>query len=164
MTSSDATMTAITEAVLRGRAGATEAAREALTELWDTVGPQDDPLHRCTLAHYLADLHDDPAVALTWDTRALDAARALSDDCAQQHAPGVEVRGFFPSLHLNLADNYRQLASFEAAQRELDAAWELVHALPDDDYAAGIRTGSTKWKLRSAPRQRLAAPRPHRRP
>jgi len=39
MTSSDATMTAISEALLRGRAGATDAAREALTELWNTVGP-----------------------------------------------------------------------------------------------------------------------------
>ncbi|MGW3068526.1 hypothetical protein ACWDA8_34880, partial [Streptomyces sp. NPDC001130] len=33
------------------------------------------PLHRCTLAHYLADTHDDPEDELAWDLRALSRAR-----------------------------------------------------------------------------------------
>ncbi|TLF80841.1 hypothetical protein [Nocardia cyriacigeorgica] len=136
----DPTMAAITEAVTRGRAGDDAGARTALTELWADIGPHGDPFHRCTLAHYLADLHDDPAEALTWDVRALDAAEALTDSRTQQFDAALEVRGFFPSLHLNLADNYRRLASFDAARSQVDAARRHLDALRDDAYGAMIRT------------------------
>ncbi|WP_280202902.1 hypothetical protein [Nocardia cyriacigeorgica] len=136
----DPTMAAITDAVSRGRAGDGAGARTALTELWADLGPQGDPLHRCTLAHYLADLHDDPAEALTWDVRALDAAEALTDTRTKEFDAALEVRGFFPSLHLNLADNYRRLASFDAARSQVEAARRHLSALGDDEYGAMIRT------------------------
>ncbi|NKZ93720.1 hypothetical protein GS966_28750, partial [Rhodococcus hoagii] len=101
--------------------------------------PIGDPLHRCTLAHYLADLHDDPAQALVWDVRALDAADGLTDDRARQHHASLEVRGFYPSLHLNLADNFRRLGSFDAARAHLDAAVGYLDALGADAYGAMIR-------------------------
>ncbi|NEW40062.1 hypothetical protein GV794_19100 [Nocardia cyriacigeorgica] len=140
MTATDPTMTAITDAVTRGRAGDGDGARIALTDLWAGIGPHGDPFHRCTLAHYLADLHDDPAQALAWDIRALDAAEALTDSRAREFDDSLDVRGFFPSLHLNLADNYRRLASFDAARQQVDAARRHLHALPDDAYGAMIRT------------------------
>ncbi|WP_280210872.1 hypothetical protein [Nocardia cyriacigeorgica] len=136
----DPTMAAITEAVTRGRAGDGDGARTALTELWADLGPHGDPLHRCTLAHYLADLHDDPAEALTWNIRALDAAEALTDTRTQQFDAALEVRGFFPSLHLNLADDYRRLASFDTARTHIAAARRHVDALRADGYGAMIRT------------------------
>ncbi|WP_063037308.1 hypothetical protein [Nocardia grenadensis] len=137
--SSDATMNAITAAVTLGRSGDTAAARERLRELWHGIGVTGDPLHRCTLAHYLADLYDDPAQALAWDIRALDAADALSDDRVQRHHANLQVAGFYPSLHLNLADNYRCLGSWDAAAERLAAARERLDALPDDAYGAMIR-------------------------
>lgn len=140
MTSTDTTMHAITEAVALGRTGGRDAARTALGEIWISLGPSGDPLHRCTLAHYLADLQDDAAQALAWDIRAVDAADALTDERARHHDPNLDVRGFYPSLHLNLADNYRRLGSFEAARREIDAARAHLHALGDDGYGAMIRT------------------------
>ncbi|MEU4314836.1 hypothetical protein [Nocardia sp. NPDC024068] len=133
-------MNAITEAVTLGRSGDNAAARDRLLEIWRGIGVAGDPLHRCTLAHYLADLHDDPATALTWDIRALDAADALTDDRVQRHHASLQVAGFYPSLHLNLADNYRRLGSWEAAQEQLDAARGRLDALPDDTYGAMIRT------------------------
>ncbi|ONM48623.1 hypothetical protein [Nocardia donostiensis] len=140
MNHSDPTMAAITDAVTRGREGDGDTARDTLTALWESIGPQGDPLHRCTLAHYLADLHDDPAQALTWDIRAYDAALSLTDHRARQYDSGLDVRGFFPSLHLNLADNYRRLSSFDAARWEVDAARAAVDSLPDDGYGAMIRS------------------------
>ncbi|WP_127784795.1 hypothetical protein [Rhodococcus sp. X156] len=133
-------MAAITDAVQLGFAGDPDAARAALAAIWAEVGPGGDPLHRCTLAHFLADLHDDPAEALVWDVRALDAADSLDNARAQQHHASLDVRGFYPSLHLNLADNFRRLGSFGAAQRELMAARERLDALPDDGYGATIRS------------------------
>ncbi|MFJ6842556.1 hypothetical protein ACIQRE_07785 [Streptomyces griseoluteus] len=136
MTSPDPIMEAIGEAVEAGRAGDPTAAREELLRLWSTTG---DPLHRCTLAHYLADFHDDPAQALTWDIRALDAADALTEQRVQQHHTGLQIDGFYPSLHLNLADNYRRLGSFEAAEEHIDAARSHAPNLPDTPYGDLIR-------------------------
>ncbi|MGW0250403.1 hypothetical protein ACWDYH_27620 [Nocardia goodfellowii] len=139
-TSADSTMDAIMRAVTLGRDGDPERAREGLAEIWASIGPQGDPLHRCTLAHFMADLQPDAAQALAWDIRALDAAAALTNERARQHHATLDVAGFYPSLHLNLADNYRRLGSFEAAQRELDATRTHLHTLGNDPYGATIRT------------------------
>ncbi|RFU84360.1 hypothetical protein DY218_23150 [Streptomyces triticagri] len=136
----DPTMEAISRAVVQGRAGDTSAARQQLLTLWSTIGVTGDPLHRCTLAHYLADLHEDPAQALAWDIRALDAADATTDARTQQHHAGLHIAGFYPSLHLNLADNYRRLGSFDAAGEHLTAAEAHTPDLPDDAYGAFLRT------------------------
>lgn len=138
--SPDETMAAIVHAVTLGRRGDPDSARLALLDIWESLGPQGDPLHRCALAHYLADLYDDPAQALTWDVRALDAADSLTNERAQQHDAALDVRGFYPSLHLNLADNYRRLGSFAAAREAIDAACSDLSTLPDDAYGATIRT------------------------
>ncbi|WP_280497101.1 hypothetical protein [Nocardia asiatica] len=138
--SPDLTMEAITSAVALGHEGRPDAARDALLAVWASLGPQGDPLHRCTLAHYLADLYDDAAEALTWDIRALDAADSLSDDRARSYDGSLRVDAFYPSLHLNLADDYRRLSSFSAAQREIEAARARLHTLADDGYGATIRT------------------------
>ncbi|MER6938991.1 hypothetical protein ABTX24_17870 [Nocardioides sp. NPDC127514] len=136
----DPTMDAITAAVTLGHQGETARARQELLAVWDDLGVLGDPLHRCTLAHYLADLYPDPAEALIWDVRALDAARALTDDRAGEHHAGLEVAGFYPSLHLNLADNLRRLGSFETAAEQIGEAEERVAALPPGSYGDMIRT------------------------
>jgi hypothetical protein len=132
-------MDAITAAIAAGGAGDGEGARVALLAIWDDIGASGDALHRCTLAHYLADLYDDPAVALTWDVRALDAADALTEERAQQHHASLHVAGFYPSLHLNLADNYRRLGSFAAARDHIAAARQVLPALPPGPYGDLIR-------------------------
>ncbi|RJO79369.1 hypothetical protein D5S18_03340 [Nocardia panacis] len=136
----DGTMTAIIEAVERGRSGAADEARDRLEGIWKSLGPQGDSLHRCSLAHYLADLYDDPALALTWDLRALDAADSRTDGRAKRFHAELDVAGFFPSLHLNLADDYRRLSSFDTARDHLAAARTNLHLLPDNEYGTQIRT------------------------
>ncbi|MEU9793090.1 hypothetical protein AB0E27_21095 [Streptomyces sparsogenes] len=139
-TAPDPTMEAIGHAVTEGRAGDTASARRKLLDLWSAIGVTGDPLHRCTLAHYLADLHEDPAQALAWDIRALDAADALTDQRVQRRHAGLHIAGFYPSLHLNLADNYRRLGSFEAATEHIDAAAKYAPDLPQDSYGDLLRT------------------------
>lgn len=133
-------MDAITHAVTDGRAGDVESARSQLLTLWAEIGVSGDGLHRCTLAHYLADLYTDPAQALAWDVRALDAADAVSEQRVQQHHSSLHIDGFYPSLHLNLADNYRRLGSFDAAEQHLNAAREHAPSLPDGQYGEAIGT------------------------
>lgn len=133
------TMAAITEAVELARDGDRTAGRERLLELWGDLGPLGDALHRCALAHHLADLYADPVEALAWDLRALDAADALTDERVQAEHADLAVAGLYPSLHLNLADGYRRLGSFAAARRHLTSAEEHVPHLHDDPYGRMIR-------------------------
>ncbi|MFC4004523.1 hypothetical protein ACFS2C_23230 [Prauserella oleivorans] len=135
----DAVLSAIGEAVTAGRSGSVETARRRLVALWHEIGVAGDPLHRCTLAHHLADLYDDPARALAWDVRALDAADALIDDRVERHHTNLGVAGFYPSLHLNLADDYRRLGSFEAAGEHIAAARRYGPELGDDGYGRLVR-------------------------
>ncbi|MGW0548513.1 hypothetical protein [Streptomyces altiplanensis] len=135
----DPTMEAIGQAVTEGRAGDIAAARRGLLDLWSAVGVTGDPLHRCSLAHYLADLYEDPAQALVWDIRALDAADAVTQQRVQEHHAGLHIAGFYPSLHLNLADNYRRLGSFEAAAEHINAAKAHAPHLPRNPYGDLLR-------------------------
>jgi hypothetical protein len=137
----DPMMTAITDAVTAGRSGDTSLARTRLEQLWDEIGTQGDPLHRCTLAHFLADLYDDAADSLVWDERALEAADALDDARVQEHHASLQIRGFYPSLHLNLADDHRRLGDFGTAGEHLDAARRYADALSGDGYGAGVLGG-----------------------
>ncbi|NGN94214.1 hypothetical protein G5C66_15890 [Nocardioides sp. KC13] len=135
----DPTMDAITAAVTLGHEGDVARAREELLAIWTDLGVLGDPLHRCTLAHYLADLYSDPAVALIWDVRALDAADALTDQRAQEHDASLRVAGFYPSLHLNIADNLRRLGAFAAAGEHIGKAEERAAGLPPGAYGDMIR-------------------------
>ncbi|WP_030489788.1 hypothetical protein [Micromonospora chokoriensis] len=135
----DPTMTRIIEAVQLGQTGASAQARELLTALWDELGPTGDALHRCTLAHYLADLQDTTEAELGWDERALAAVGDLTDDRAQRYHHTLQVQGFLPSLHLNLADCHRRLGNIGPAREHLARAREHLAHLPDDPYGEMIR-------------------------
>ncbi|CAL9674092.1 hypothetical protein SUDANB105_07743 [Streptomyces sp. enrichment culture] len=135
----DPTMEAIGHAVAEGRAGGSAFARQKLLGLWSAIGVTGDPLHRCTLAHHLADLYEDAAQALAWDIRGLDAADAVTEQRVQEHHAGLHIAGFYPSLHLNLADNYRRLGSFEAATEHIDAAKSHAPGLPRKTYGDLLR-------------------------
>lgn len=137
----DETMASILAAVQLGRSGQRAHARDALTALWDRIGAAGDAMHRCTLAHYLADLQDSTEAELVWDERALAAAGDLTDEHAQQHLPAVQVQAFLPSLHLNLADVHRRLHHPAAAREHLATARTFLDHLPDDPYGQMIRGG-----------------------
>ena len=148
MSASDETMAEIVAAVELGRGGARAEARRRLTDLWERVGPDGDPLHRVTLAHFLADLQDDVRAELRWDERALAAAGDLTDERAQQYDAALRVRGLLPSLHLNLADCLRRLGDASGARQHLAAAVSSVDELADDDYGRLVRTGL--WHVQEA--------------
>lgn len=107
--------------------------------MWQRLGPDGDPLHRVSLAHFLADLQDDVREELSWDERALAAVGDLTDERVQQHLAAMHVRGFLPSLHLNLADCHRRLGDPTRAREHLAEAERSVGALADDDYGRMMR-------------------------
>ncbi|MEU7055810.1 hypothetical protein, partial [Streptomyces sp. NPDC046197] len=135
----DEVMTRIGQSVMLHHAGDREEARGRFFGLWAEIGEDGDPLHRCTLAHYMADTQDDPADELAWDLRALSAADELTDDRLAEHEGAPAVRALYPSLHLNLAADYVKLGRTEAARSHLDRARGAADALADDCYGDGVR-------------------------
>ncbi|MGQ4597352.1 hypothetical protein [Nocardia sp. R6R-6] len=130
------------------------AGRRALETLWDELGERAEVLYRCVIAHHLADLHEEAAEALCWDQRALAAV----------FGPGVPLdeglRGFLPSLYLNLADSHRRVGEFEVARMQLAIARGHLDVLAADAYGALIRARLCRIEgaLAAASVERLPSP------
>ena len=139
--SEDDVMPRIMRAIEAGRGGDAVGARGELTSIWDEIGEGGDPFHRCVLAHYLADLQDEVADELAWDLRSLEAVAAVTDERAQSYHASLQVRGFLPSLHLNVADDLRRLGDPDSAREQLALAARAADALPEDGYGDTIRSG-----------------------
>ncbi|WP_027501247.1 hypothetical protein [Rhodococcus sp. UNC363MFTsu5.1] len=151
MSEADPIMTGIMAAQELANGGDRAGARAAFATLWDRIGPDGDPLHAVTLAHYMADVQDEPADELDWDLRALRAADSLTDERAQRHHSSLQVAGFYPSLHLNLAADYAKLGEDDRARAHLELAEARVSALSDDGYGATIRGGIARLRERLSP-------------
>ncbi|MFD9082627.1 hypothetical protein ACFQ7B_31025 [Streptomyces erythrochromogenes] len=166
--SEDAVMTRIGQAVILLHAGDREEARNRLGDIWQEIGEEGDSLHRCTLAHYMADAQDDPADELAWDLRALTAADALGDGPGggrgngrrAQREPLPAMRVFYPSLHLSLAADYLKLQRPEAARVHLARARAAAGALSDDGYGNGVRAAIARLERRLAAEPGAGRPRP----
>src|SRR5262245_48598708 len=136
---SDEVMGRIAAAIALSQSGSRAAARHDFAVIWSEISPDGDPFHRCTLAHYMADLQDSPHDELMWDLRALEAAGSLTDERVQAYHASMRIRTFYPSLHLNLAEDYRRLGDFSLAREHLFQAQQKCGALDDSDYANGIK-------------------------
>lgn len=137
----DPVMDQITAAIALSQSGDQDSARQRFAAIWDLIGPDGDPFHRCTLAHHAADVQLAIEDELTWDLRALAAAEELTDERARRHHHSLSVAGFYPSLHLNLADDYKRLGDLTRAREHLAAARSSTGALADDGYGTMIRSG-----------------------
>ncbi|MFF3334943.1 hypothetical protein ACFYWX_36300 [Streptomyces sp. NPDC002888] len=151
-TAPDAVLTRIGQVVMLHHGGDREEARRRFLELWAEIGEHGAPLHRCTLAHYLADTQDDPADELAWDLRALTAAEELTDGrlTGEKHEPegASAVRALYPSLHLNLAADYVKLGRREAARVHVRRARGAAGALGEDRYGDGVRAAISRLESR----------------
>jgi hypothetical protein len=150
MTEPDETMTRIGEGIGLSQRGEREAARRVFAEIWDRIGPDGDPLHRCAVAHSMADVQDDPHDELTWDLRALEAAPLITDERARAAGMAATVAGFYPSLHLNLGEVYRKLGDLEQARHHLESGRAATGALGDDGYATMVKDALERLAQRLA--------------
>jgi len=128
--------------VMQGdRAGA----RELYAALWAEIGESGDAKHRVWIAHITADVQDDPAEEVRWDLIALAAA----DEIAEAADPfGLDVRAFYPSLHLNLGEGYRKLGDRERARHHLREAEVHAAGQPADDELSGIVAAIAALRVR----------------
>ena len=169
--------TRIGQAVILHRGGDREEARKRLGQLWTELDQGGSPLHRTTVAHYLAQTQDEPEAGLAWDLRALAEAdtllggRAESDsgetsgrapvaracvDAEQTSGEGesLAVRSFYPRLHLSLAGAYARLGEVAAARCELVRTRSALDALGMDQHGADLFAAADRLERRLAARGR----------
>ncbi|MFF4472398.1 hypothetical protein ACFYZ3_22900 [Streptomyces sp. NPDC001599] len=145
----DAVPTRIGQVAMLHHAGDREEARHRFLALWAEIGEHGHALHRCTLAHYLADTQDDPQEKLAWDLRALSAAEELTGDLPADRQEGTPAaRALYPSLHLSLAADYDRLGHREAARLHLRHARAAAETLAPDRYGEGVRASIDRLELR----------------
>jgi hypothetical protein len=137
----DPVLARIGEGIALGGAGRRGAARRLFAGVWDEIGADGDALHRCALAHSMADVQTDLAQELLWDLRALDAADLITDERVRQAGMPGPARGLYPSLHLNLADAFRRAGDPGMARLYTRLGYADLGALADDGYARMIRDG-----------------------
>jgi len=126
-------------AIARSQHGDRAGARLMFQDLWAQVGPDGDPFHRCALAHSMADVQDDPREELAWDLLALEAGDLLTNERVFAGGVAGPAQGFYPSLHLNLADVYRRLGNTERACHHVVLGHAALESLADDGYRQMIR-------------------------
>ncbi|MEU6486670.1 hypothetical protein [Streptomyces sp. NPDC046887] len=163
-------MTRIGQTRMLLHGGDREEARNRFAALWRQIGEHGAPLHRCTLAHYMADAQDDPGDELAWDLRALTAAESAADDglgggwvgasTAAGDGPGTEggsaagdgsaaaLRALYPALQLNLAADYAKLHRPDAARAHLARARATAEDLAEDGYGTGVRAAIARLERR----------------
>lgn len=137
----DPLMARIGAALALSQQGRRAEARAAFGEIWAEIGEAGDPLHRCTVAHHLADVQDDVRDELAWDQRALEAAESVTDERLAAAGATGPVAALYPSLHLNLGEDHRKLGDLAAARRHLELGGRAAGFLGDDGYGAMIKGG-----------------------
>lgn len=120
------------EGMMAEGSGDPETARKLFQQAWNRRA---DDFEASTAAHYLARHQPTPAATLDWNERSLAHAEAAA-------AAGDErVRGFFPSLHLNLGRSHEDLGDAERAREHYARAEQCLDLLDDDGYGSLVRRG-----------------------
>jgi tetratricopeptide (TPR) repeat protein len=89
-----------------------------------------DDYEACIAAHYLARHQNTPEDTLRWNKECLDRADRVGDD---------RVRGFYPSLHLNMARAHSELGNPDSAREHFRHAAERIQDAPAGPYRDGMR-------------------------
>lgn len=126
------------QAIERSRAGRHVEARNLFDTIWNEICPAGVPFHRCVLAHYDADVQLEIDQEPAWDLRALAAADELTDELAGAYHDSLAVGGFYRSLHLNLAEDYRKLGESDRAREHLALDRSDLGSLGDDAYGNSV--------------------------
>ena len=130
----------IREGIALREQGHSPEAKTLLEALVADVERSDDAYAKIFLAHSLADVQEHPEDELAWDLRALAFMAELTDQVAVERGNRGGRNALLPSLHLNLAVDYRRVGDDVSAQRHFELGRAHLDALSDDGYGDSIRS------------------------
>ena len=94
-----------------------------------------DATEKFIAAHYLARHQETIAAKLHWDQTALKLALQVADESVQSN---------YPSLYLNIAKCFEDMAEFDMAKDHYLQAHVFASFLPEDGYGKMIKSGIDK--------------------
>jgi len=130
----------IREGIALREQGRSPEAKSLMELLVADVESGDDAYAKVFLAHSLADVQENPEDELAWDLRALAFMDELTDQRAIERGNPGGKNALLPSLHLNLAVDYRRLGDDANARRHFELGQAHLDALSDDAYGDSIRS------------------------
>jgi hypothetical protein len=117
-------------------AGRPVEARDLFVRAWES---RTDDYEASIAAHFVARHQATPEETLRWNQEALARAEAVDDE---------RVRGFYPSLYLNLGHSHEQLGEMDEARRFYALAAAAATSLPEGPYGATVRDGIARGQER----------------
>ncbi|MFJ5231004.1 hypothetical protein ACIQBJ_14045 [Kitasatospora sp. NPDC088391] len=123
-------------------------ARDLFLRAWEAA---EDDYDACIAAHYLARHQPTPQETLRWNQECLNRADKVGDE---------RVRGFYASLHANIARAHRDLGQVDRARAHFESAASRIDDVPAGPHQQWLRHRIAAGLRATAP----AAPRPHEDP
>lgn len=117
--------------------GRRDEAKEILTDALATVIGEGDRFLACYITHDLGHAEVDVHAQLRWHLEALAHADSVGDD---------RVRGFYASLHLNLAQTYHVLGDHARATAHLSLAEPALAEAQQGTYRDGLEASLTRLR------------------
>ncbi|GLY97762.1 hypothetical protein [Actinoplanes sp. NBRC 103695] len=140
---------AILEGIGLREQGRPTDAKALMEPLVADVESGEDAFAKVFLAHSLADVQEEPEDELAWDLRALAFMDELTDQQAVGRGNAGGKNALLPSLHLNLAEDYRRLGDEAGAHRHFELGKAYLEALSGDAYGDSIRSAFAAWRSSS---------------
>ncbi|GCD98580.1 hypothetical protein [Embleya hyalina] len=119
-------------------------ARDLFLQAWEAA---EDDYEACIAAHYLARHQPNPEETLRWNQECLTRADRVGDD---------RVRGFYASLHGNMARAHRDLGRIEQAREHFESAARHIDDVPAGPHRQWLRhriAAGLRATARPAPQQ-----------
>jgi hypothetical protein len=107
--------------------GHSAEAAEVFVQAWKIAT---DDFEASIAAHYVARHQDSPVEALHWNQISLERANLVNEE---------RVRGFYPSLYLNMGKAHENLDHLEEAKHFYKLAERTLDVLSDDRYGHIVR-------------------------
>jgi hypothetical protein len=105
-------------------------------------GESRDDFEACIAAHYVARHQATAEAELEWNSRALERAQLVGDE---------RVRGFYPSLYLNLAHSLEKVGRTTEACDLYSTAAARLEGQADTPYTQLVRSGIAAGRSRTCP-------------
>ncbi|WP_433013582.1 hypothetical protein [Kribbella sp. CA-294648] len=134
----------IREGISLREQGRSPEAKALMESLVADVETGDDAYAKVFLAHSLADVQENAEDELAWDLQALAFLDELTDQQALDRGNPGGKKALLPSLHLNLAVDYRRLGDDINAQRHFELGQAHLDALSDDEYGTASAAPSPR--------------------